>query len=268
MNEKKKLRGEKIVFLIMILAVVIVYGGSIGVYYVKEAIINYKTDKIFEEHMAVASDSALKYIREKYGFEAENPEADTDWDMDFREGIKSKILRKEDTEDIFIILKMTGGGRDFRAIVYGYPDSITVVDNYQYDEITAALTDKIAGELPGGNVLKMQLYDKKYPTLFYSFFDIYYTGDNIDEIIDRCNGEVEMIFTGADFSDSETVKMLDGSYIDYRLASFAGSEKMEEFTESRNKCRGFKVDECYKEYSEYITDYRQKKSGEITYEIT
>ncbi|MDE6593620.1 MAG: hypothetical protein K2K57_11240 [Oscillospiraceae bacterium] len=263
-KSKRKISGEKIVFLIMILAVVIVYGGVCGRYYINEAVINHKTDKIYKEQMAAASDSALKYIREKYEVEAEILEDPQTYDYN-RDILELAIRYHEDeVEDIYIFLKMTDGSREFYVNVKsdGQPDNLIVSDNYQYDEIKAAFADRISEELPGGNVLDMRLCDKKVRSSYYSFFDIYYSGDNIDEIIDRCSGKVEVAFTYTDFSGSEIVKKLDGSGIDYRFVSFVSSERTEEFAELVRE-HIYNSDKYYSEYSEYMVHYREKKDGKV-----
>lgn len=179
-----------------------------------------------------ASRLSLEYVRDKYGFEAEILEDESDFN-------RREYDRNQDWPGLFwtrFKMKAPGTeGKEFFVFTYceaiDYFGPLTVVekgrpwvyDDYQHEEIKQAIADEINGEFPGGRIIDIYL----------GGLIPYYSGDNLEDILPDIRGDIEAVVYGADLSQSDIVDKLCGSKLDVRVTSFDTAENMEKFMEKR-----------------------------------
>lgn len=231
----------------------------------------FAVEKEYKRQFSAASEEALGYIYEKYGFEAVILD-DTDTEDYNRSMLGLRYHFREGDDQMF--LKMEAGGREFYAHTIKRDGSFMISDNYQYEEIKSALTDKISESLPDGVVMDIALIDTESGAFHFSFFDIYYDGGNLDEVLSRCSGRLEMVFPNVQFARSDIIDRLCQTHIDIKFTSFDTADKMEEFietarpaiiTENGRQYAIIGIDNIrvYEQYEPYITDRIVTDNGEI-----
>lgn len=215
-------------------------------------IMRIKEENEYKAQLATATENAVRYIRNKYGFEPE-----------FIEEVENIFYR----EKIGIMhLNFQYNGKKFMVVSDCINDNTVCVDNYQYEEVKQALTDKILSECPNGKAVNV---DVSYNTpLFHRFayyqtsvyfygFETYYDGSNLDEILTDCRGKVEMVFADTDLSDMDITDWLTERNIDVEFTSFDTEEHLEQF-EAASAGSSYSG---YKMFAPYITDNLEIKDG-------
>lgn len=213
-------------------------------------IMRIKEENKYKAQLAMATENAVRYVRGKYGFE---PEFINETEFSF------------DREKLGIMyLNFQYNGKKFRVVSDCLKDNTVCVDNYQYEEVKQALTDKILSECPNGKTVNV---DVAYNTplfqeffggyLYYYGFETYYDGSNLDEILTNCRGEVEMVFADTVFSDMDILDWLTERNIDVEFTSFDTEEHLEQFEAAS---AGFSYS-GYKMFAPYITDHLGIKDG-------
>ncbi len=205
-------------------------------------------DKLITKHQhkvqfAQASDNAVRYIEDKYGFDAEILGMTNDrYSWSFSE-------YSDEME-----LKMKYGDREFYVYADRTGESFECWDDYQSEDIYSAAAEFMNKELPGGSILKMGLHSPG--NYYYQLFDTYYDGTNIDEVLKSCSGHIEMVFADTDFSGIDGSGRFDDYNLSLRFTSFDTAEHMEEFIRSIDNTLLFDYDyNEYQKYAPYITDY-------------
>lgn len=210
-------------------------------------IISYiKSENERRERIAAASENAVRYIREKYGFEAEFAEDDDDEFL--------STISRDLSSAAYIPFKMKSGDKEFYVAAYISKENGDCVDNYQSEEIAAAITDKISEIQSGGKVIWMWV-GSRYGGLFgvNSMFRKYFNGNNIDEVLEDCKGGIEMVFADADFSENKLPEKLEQWNMQFKLVSFDTPERVEEFAKIVDHDRLLSRI-TYEIYAPYITD--------------
>ena len=209
----------------------------------------------YKAQLAMATENAVRYIRGKYGFE---PEFIDETEFSF------------DREELGIMyLNFQYNGKKFRVVSDCLKDNTVCIDNYQYEEVKQALTDKILSECPNGKAVNVdvacssplfQAFDYFQTSVYFYGFETYYDGSNLDEILTDCTGKVEMIFADTDFSDMGIADWLAERNIDFEFTSFDTEERLKGF--GSNPSSWFSSYYRYKMLAPYITDHLEIKDGE------
>lgn len=179
-----------------------------------------RTNAEYSRQLSAASEAAVGYIRDKYGFEAaviDDPRLE-----DINKAFISSDLFSEAKGEgmIYIELKLQGGGREFHAIVTNYTfrspeyavcDRFFVSDSFQYEQIKAAAAERLSEGLTGGDIRVIRLADGASQNLDVGYFDVYYDGSNIDEIMSRCSGSIEISFPAEDLPGENDLRSLSGT---------------------------------------------------------
>lgn len=207
-----KSKSKVDIFWIILLAAVVLFCGY-------KIILNIKEKNEYKARLAVATENAVRYVREKYGFEPEFiKERENDFDRE-KYGV--------------MYLDFRYNGKEFMVIADCLKDNAVCVDSYQYKEVEQAVINKVLSEYPDGRILSVSVANKNplFQNLFYYFyaFQTYYDGSNIDEVLTDGSGKLEMIFTDTDFSDIGVVKWLTEHGIDFEFTSFDTEEHLAEF---------------------------------------
>lgn len=211
-----------------------------------------KTENENKAQLAMATENAVRYIRNKYGFEPEF--------IDVTESVF-------DREELGIMhLNFQYNGKEFMVISDCLNDNTVCADTYQYEEVMQAVTDKILSEYPNGKAVSVIVVNNNTPLFqaygsYVSFcgFETYYDGSNLDEILTNCRGEVEMVFADTVFSDMDIPDWLTERNIDVEFTSFDTEEHLEQFEAALPMTFSYSG---YKMFAPYITDHLEIKDGE------
>lgn len=203
---------------------------------VRPIYIRVKTEREHKAQIAMANENAVRYVREKYGFESE---------------VVEKTKYDFISSDLYGVMgvRLLAEGREFNVIADTTKESGDCVDDFQLDEIKAAFLEKLNEIQPGGKSVK---------TYIGSWFREKFNGENLDELLKNCHIELEMTFADVDFSKSALPeKMKEYGVTSYRLTSFDTEARLDEFM----KLGGI-TEHSYELYAPYITDYIELEGGE------
>lgn len=235
-----KSKIKRNIFWIILLAAAVSFFGY-------KIILTIKEKNEYKAQLTVATEYAVEYIRDKYGFEPEFiKESGTEFD------------RKNFN---IMYLDFRYNSKDFMVIFRRLNDNTDCADDYQSKEIEQAIADKILSEYPDGKLISSSVAYKiqLYPHLFANFgFQTYYDGSNLDEVLTGCNGKIEMVFADTEFSDTGIVDLLTERNIDVEFTSFDTAERLEEFETASSVISPYYQ---YKKFAPYITDHLEIKDG-------
>lgn len=215
---------------------------------VRPIFIRVKTEREQKAQLAMAKENAVRYVREKYGFEPE---------------IVEKTKYDFITADIFGVMgvRLCAEGREFNVIAETTKESGDCLDDFQLDEIKAAFLEKLNEIQPGGKPVKVYFSTDEGGVKGYLYaymFQEKFNGDNLDELLKNRHIELEMTFADVDFSKSALPEKLNEYGVTrYRLTSFDTEARLDEFMKP-----GVITDHSYMLYAPYITDYIELKGGE------
>lgn len=190
------------------------------------------------------TENAAKYIKDKYGFDAEIV------------SIPEKNSSLWDNAGGCIEIKMQHEGDEFWVTAFIFETAC--LDNYQEDEITAAIEEYLHEKLPDGKITDISLTSHLRP-LAYCISD-YYDGTNLEQILDNNNADFEMVFADREFSEADIAGL---PFDDVDLIAFDTAEHRDEFV---SRIPVFRLDKNkdYQKYTPHITDYIGKSKDEIT----
>lgn len=240
MNKKRRTAG---IICLLIMVSLCAYKG-----------INYlKTENEYKMQYEQASTNAVGYIYKKYGFEAEIVEdkSKDSWNSYLLKYGRMRLLAKYDTEKFFV----------FSDCIQ---DSPVGYDSYQYEEIKTAVINKISDELPGGKLIDYSVLsnDPWDPCVGIYGFQTYYDGNNLDEVLTGCWGEIDMVFANTNFSGIFIADKLSEWNIDFEFTSFDTQERMEKFANENSQYLNYGYG-AFEKYAPYITDHLEIKDGEV-----
>ncbi len=238
MNKRRRIAG---IICLLIIVSLCAYKG-----------INYlKTENEYKMQYEQASANAVRYIHEKYGFEAEVMEdCRNSWDSYLRKYGRMKLMVKYGDEEFFVVSDCL-------------KDSPIGVDSYQYEEIKSAVINKISDELQGGKLIDYSVLsnDPWDPCVGIYGFQTYYDGNNLDEVLTDCWGEIDMVFADTNFSGIFIADKLSEWNIDFEFTSFDTQERMEKFANENSQYLNYGYG-AFEKYAPYITDHLEIKDGE------
>lgn len=232
---RSKSKGN--IFWIILLAAVVLFCGY-------KIILNIKEKNEYKAQLAVASENSVRYIRNKYGFEAE-----------FIKERENEFDRK----NIGVMyLDFRYNSKEFMVIADCLNDSGVCVDTYQHKEVEQAVIDKVLSEYPNGKTVSVSIGEKTpffSDYMYFLGFQTYYDGSNLDEVLtDSSSGKVEMIFVNTDFSDTGIADWLAERNIDVEFTSFDTEEHLAEF-EALPTWWSMSDYSRYAKLAPYITDH-------------
>ncbi|MDE6593618.1 MAG: hypothetical protein K2K57_11230 [Oscillospiraceae bacterium] len=185
----------------------------------------------YDAFIESASRLSLEYVRDKYGFEAEILEDESDfnrreydsnqdWPGLFRTRFKMKETGTEGKAFfVYTYCELIDYFGDFIVFDAGRP---WLYDDYQHEEIKQAIVDEITGEFPEGRIINIDL----------GGIIPYYSGDNLEGILPDIWGNIEVAVYGVDISQSGIINSLCRSNLDVRLTSLTRSKIWKNFWKS------------------------------------
>lgn len=127
-----------------------------------------------EEYSAQAKENTIKYIESKYGFTPEIGTTKCTFD-------NSDSFSSSCNEEIIVNAKYNN--KWFEVVIDGSQQTEQGIDNYQYDLITNDLIKLINNDF--GTSYKYQFYYGSYSGDIEGLIDIYYDGNNLQEIMQK-----------------------------------------------------------------------------------
>lgn len=198
--------------------------------------------QVYRDELAEASSQAVEYVRAKYGIEPEL--------VDIAEGSWYARNNQDPSEES--VIPMKANGREFYVKSQLNDNGIERGDNYQWNEIEAAIAAEIGKIVPGGEAVDIyahnifsndSLFRLKY------VFSEYYDGTNIEELLKNSGGNVEMVFpNGVDIAASGLCEKLREWGMTYKLTVFDTAERAKEFAE---RLRRLNEDDVYLSQSNF-----------------
>ncbi|UKI16634.1 MAG: hypothetical protein L6V87_01700 [Ruminococcus sp.] len=94
-------------------------------------------------------------------------------------------------------------------------------------------------KFPKGSVVSLYFHGKGIPYSGFMYKDVLFNGENITEILEKCNGDLEMVFYDTEFSQSDIEKVIPQSSFRVEFASFDTKEHCEEFLNDIKKCEPY-----------------------------
>lgn len=241
---KSKSKGN--IFWIIFLIICALFWGY-------KIITHIKTEIEHKTQFSMASANAVRYVSEKYGFEPE---------------IKKLSADETFCEQNFMRLIAKYGDKEFVVFSDYLKENPVCADNYQYEEIKQAVTDKIFSEIPNGICADYSIATKintlsgtsEKSAFGFLAFQTYYDGSNLDEVLKDCYGRIEMVFADADISDTAAANWLTEQDIDLEFTSLDTKEHLAEFEAfpSKHSILGYS---SYAKFAPYITDHLEIEDG-------
>lgn len=193
-----------------------------------------------------AEKSAVLFIKEKYGIEAE-----ADYQRTFSSDGRS-----------WTTVDMTANGKKFRFEQHTDTDGNTIyADTFQLNEITQAVIDEVNRVYPDGILRGIGIYgNETYCSGFLKRFD----GTNLDEVLDGNQGSISMDFADTEFDlDDPLFEKLNAWGIKPRFTSFDTREHLDEFVALGDIRYVSDTDMRYMRYAPCITDRVIYEDGKI-----
>lgn len=210
-----------------------------------------KTEKENKAYLTMATENAVRYVREKYGFEPEI--------LDITGDQKFGYYNSSEIDLMFI--KMKNNDKVFYVRADKLRENPYCIDDYQYEEITSAIYDEISKLIPNGNIIDFRICESG--SSLYYLFNKYYSGENIDEILEITSGTIEMVFADVNFSESDLPDKFKEWNISYELTSFDTQERADEFVKYKINQQVITFDNHdYAVYAPYIIDHTKSTSSD------
>lgn len=198
--------------------------------------------EVYKKELAEAASQAVQYVRDKYGIEPELVDIPED----------SWYERNNSNPSVESVIPMKANGKEFYVI--SRVNGIERGDNYQWNEIEAAIASEIEKIVPSGETIDIYAYNKFSNNSLFRFkyvFSEYYDGTNIEELLKNSGGNVEIVFPNVDNIDikaSGLCEKLRGWGLTYKLTVFDSTERSKEFAE---KLRRLNEDRNYRLWSDF-----------------
>lgn len=149
-----------------------------------------------------AEKNAVRYISEKYGFEADITDSEIIYDV---KGWDFIIPHSEATTDALITMKHDG--KEFQLIISGSDENTNGVDNYQADEIKNAFCEAVRSEFGGEcNIYcenrKLEMGSKSIEN---DFSNEYFDGEDFSNVLTNLNYCI-IELCSADLSDEKILR--------------------------------------------------------------
>ena len=202
----------------------------------------------YDKDIVFAKAEAEDHIAEKYGFEDISLERDEVYPTYFT-----------DKNNFSTAFSANCGGEEFSVVFFKENGKAECFDNYQQEEIRAALEKYFCENFPNGSIVSMYFKGKgvSYPYSGFMYKDVFFDGENITEILSKCQGKLEMAFYDTEFSQSDIEKIIPK---DSRLEAEFASFDTKEFCDV---CVNEATDHSYSEhfylilekYAPHLTDY-------------
>lgn len=214
--------------------------------------------KLNKQYIETAKENAQDYIIQKYGFEAEITDA-----VQERRGAAFNFGTKPSST---VLVKMNYGGRDFGVYIDGSKSNTDGYDNYQAEDLEAAVQEECESLLPGIRSVSISSTDvhTTYEPIMNECQNMhreYFDGTNAADILS--GAEINVCYVNADFMALQDTQLLDKyldedstiSFISYRSENALENGSMSTGTENAGYV------ESYYTLKNSIGTYKNYKTG-------
>ena len=212
-----------------------------------------------------ASQIAVGFIRDKYGFDAKVTGIEI-------EAFLKQYDEPECADNVSVTMLMKYGDKEFKVNTGVYNGVPYCRDDYQADQIIMAAEKYISGLFPDGSITELEIGSPTFDTYkhhYFRCFNEYFSGDDIENYINNCNGSLDIIFADRTFSEKDIENFPDG--FDVELISFDTEEHRNDFLDSIYHTYTIDGEEyiispisiSYEDFTAYINDYLANIDGEM-----
>ncbi|MBQ7774877.1 MAG: hypothetical protein IJ379_03060, partial [Lachnospiraceae bacterium] len=165
-----------------------------------------------KEHEKQGETNALNYIKEKYGFDAAVTEVRC-------EKVASGFLDFAPASTGYVFVTMEYDEKTFLVSISGEQETTEGLDNYQFEEIKAALTQKLY-DITNLPIEELYISYGKYQTMknnMHGMINTYFDGNNLAEIMVDESRAVAVSYINQDVSTIDMDKVAEETGIEYYL---------------------------------------------------
>ena len=205
-----------------------------------------------ETNIAIAKENAAVYLADKYGIQIQSAEVS---DEKYRVGYNSYLGQTE--------LKVTAGGEEFFVMSPSDPGKTEYCcDDRQSADIYEAAEKYVREGLPGCQVEHMRFSSGVYYDMMNG--DIVFTGDNIEEVLGKCSGYIDLVCADTSFTGNSFVEDFPGNGDLLQCISFDSDEIMQQYLDidDADNSSLYGV-EKFQYFAPYINDFYKIYDSEV-----
>lgn len=248
---------SKIVWLIILLALLGYHGYKL--------VDKYKFNRQWEYQSSLARSNAVKYVKEKYGIDAEVISLYSDQNKN-NKYLTEKILKND-----YTYVELSDGEKNFNVRVNWKEESTDGYDTYEYEKILNAVNQKIEAAFPESEVAACSVFnpiiisaDFNLPIICGNRYNELYLAKNekfdeidLESVLQRCEGQIYTVCADAVFDGCELFDFLQKNNFEGKFISLTDKAILDEFVSSSEINRASLFEEQCKKYAPYITDRRK-----------
>lgn len=209
---------------------------------------------VMQEYEVQGETNALKYIKQKYGFDATVIDSYCD-----KKGEHAVDLTPDATGDVYVTMKHNG--KEFLVYISGTEESSEGLDNYQLGEITSAIKQKLhdCTGVPAEDIFirygKFRTFNKSEDGMISTFFD----GENLSEVMADVSPAAVVSYINQDVSAIDMDQVVEETGISYYLlVDYDSKEHYETIKRPYYNLAGSPIHADVEENMIYINGYRIK----------
>lgn len=220
----------------------------------------YKFNKQWKYQSSLARSNAVKYVKEKYGIDAEIVSL-------YSEQCKNNnYFIKEMLKCNYDYVELSDGEKNFYVCINWKEETTDGYDTYESDKILNAINQRVETEFPESRITLCSIisHDFNHSGIFRLYRSGIYLAKNerfdeieLETILQRCKSEIYAVCADAVFDDCELFDFLQRNNFEGKFISLTDKAILDEFISSSSidTSKGFEQ-QC-KKYMPYITDRRK-----------
>lgn len=243
---------SKIVWLIIWLALLGVCGYKL--------VDKYKFNRQWEYQSSLARSNAVKYVKEKYGIDAEIVSL-------YSEQCKNNnYFIKEMLKSNYDYVELSDGEKNFYVCINWKEETTDGYDTYESDKILNAINQKVEAEFPESRIALCSIIspDFNHSDIFRLYRSGIYLAKNekfdeidLENVLQRCEGQIYTVCADAVFDGCELFDFLQKNNFEGKFISLTDKAILDEFVSSSEINKASLFEEQCKKYAPYITDRRK-----------
>lgn len=251
-RKKRTYSVSKIVRLIILLAM--------WAFTVCKLVDKYKFNKQWKYQSSLARSNAVKYVKEKYGIDAEIVSL-------YSEQCKNNnYFIKEMLKCNYDYVELSDGEKNFYVCINWKEETTDGYDTYESDKILNAINQKVEAEFPGSKIALCSIVspDFNHSGIFRLYRSGIYLAKNerfdeieLETILQRCKSEIYAVCADAVFDDCELFDFLQRNNFEGKFISLTDKAILDEFVSSSEINRDSLFEQQSQKYIPYITDCRK-----------
>lgn len=243
---------SKIVWLIILLALLGVYGYKL--------VDKYKFNRQWEYQSALARSNAVKYVKEKYGIDAEIVSLYSDQCMNKNYFINEMMKCNYD------YVELSDGEKNFYVCINRKEETTDGYDTYESDKILNAINQRVEAEFPESKIALCSIVspDFNHSDIFRLYRSGLYLAKNerfdkieLETILQRCKNEIYAVCADTVLDDCELFDFLQRNNFEGKFISLTDNAVLDEFMSSSSIDTSQGFEQQCKKYAPYITDRRK-----------